>query len=47
MHLHALLDYYVCSVHVVVLPVCSLPSKGFMRASLEIVAAAPLAASFG
>jgi hypothetical protein len=46
MHLHALLDDWIPSVSVGAREMRNLPSKGFMRASLEIVAAAPLAASF-
>jgi hypothetical protein len=45
MHLHALLDNWIPSVSIVAREMRDLPSKGFMRASLEIVAAAPLAAS--
>jgi hypothetical protein len=46
MHLHALLDHWIPSVPIGACEVRNLPSKGFIRASLEIVAAAPLAASF-
>jgi hypothetical protein len=45
MHLHALLDNWIPSVPIGAREVRDLPSNGFIRASLEIVAAAPLAAS--
>jgi len=47
MHLHALLYDCMASVQFSAVVVRNLPSKGFMSASLEIVAAAPLAASSG
>jgi hypothetical protein len=47
MHLHALLDDWAPSVSVGLHEIRNLPSKGFIKASLEIVAAAPLAASSG